>query len=232
MRIKYLFPIILFLFMLVSSSHGLMLIAGNTASTGGASCSSDSFTDSDSTALATHDSNWTQVNATYPIANLEINSNLCEPTGEYVLASAYYDDATCGTGDAYSKGTTWDKDDGSRTMNICTRMSADHLGYCADLSLPSAGEWTRLTFYRDGTQISYQDGFTLPQNTTYTIYLKAVTNGSQVDLSAWIDSTAGAADATYSDTNAARLLTGCSGIESRTSSSYVPTIDDWSNCPW
>lgn len=51
---------------------------------------SDSFTNSDSTGLESHDSNWGSYTATFVVTALEINSNICEPETDYTNSGARY----------------------------------------------------------------------------------------------------------------------------------------------
>ena len=106
---------------------------------------SDTFTDSDGTALESHDANWTSVNATYPVTNCEINGNVCEHEAAWRRSGAYYAGSSEDTSEIVFVG-------GVSTLkrSVAVRMGADQRGYGVVPDVVVGANFTRVSVAANG----------------------------------------------------------------------------------
>lgn len=109
---------------------------------------SDSCTDADGTALATHDANWTQVNSTYAVANLKIASNKCTTTSNFAQGSAYYNASSVDTSQIVMKAATSAI---SGAKFVAVRMGSSQFGYSAAFATASGGNWTVMVIRKNNS---------------------------------------------------------------------------------
>ena len=111
---------------------------------------SDNFTGADDTALETHDSNWTSINATYPVSNLEIISNTVRHEAIWQLSGAYYNGSSVDSSQIVFKAGT----NGSQSRNVSVRAGSDQRGYSASLTTISSGNYTYFNISKNGAWLS------------------------------------------------------------------------------
>ena len=111
---------------------------------------SDNFTGADDTALETHDSNWTSINATYPVSNLEIISNTVRHEAIWQLSGAYYNGSSVDSSQIVFKAGT----NGSQSRNVSVRAGSDQRGYSASLTTISSGNYTYFNISKNGAWLA------------------------------------------------------------------------------
>jgi hypothetical protein len=188
----------------------------------------DTFTDSNGTALTDHDGNWTDPGLTnMDIANAEINNNLLESTGVSQRWAAYYSNSQ--NEDQMSQALIKGADGESTALHIAVRMASGVAGYAVVFDSRgggSAGNWTDLYIYKDEV---FWAGGSLADDYAYaddhTLKIEAAGNAS-VDLDYYVDG-----NLEDSDTDSSSPLTGGEpGV-------YLPTfkpvinsrLDDWTD---
>ena len=130
------------------SATATLTIAVNTVS------NSDIFTDTNGTTLASHDANWTGVNATYPVTNGRIQSNIFEHASTFQRTGAYYAGSTSDSSSIVIKtGST-----ALSKRNVAVRMGSNIRGYAATFSARSGGNWTTVSVTKDGTFYASKSG--------------------------------------------------------------------------
>ena len=111
---------------------------------------SDNFTGADDTALETHDSNWTSINATYPVSNLEIISNTVRHEATWQLSGAYYNGSSVDSSQIVFKAGT----NGSPARNVSVRAGSNQRGYSASLGTISSGNYTFFNISKNGAWLA------------------------------------------------------------------------------
>lgn len=189
------------------------------AATGGGGLS-DSFTGTDDTPLATHDSNWVNANSTYTVANLEIISNTVRPTGVWNTAGARY----TGGGDisqiVYKGGRSGD----GSIAYAAVRMNGTTLGYGCYLDGASGGNWTGLNIQKNGNWMENLTTGTWSQSADHTIRVRA-SGTSPVTIYCSID---GGAEYSVTDSTSP-YTTGLPGFVAYPDGTMANAVfDDWS----
>lgn len=155
---------------------------------------SDSFTNDDDTALATHDSNWGDLGG-WNVSDLEINTNQVQGATDFTWCGARY---TTSTEDVcqivFKTGTTI-----ATYQRVHVRATGSHTGYSAAFGGGSGGNWTDLTFYKNDSFLAGTGGYTISQASDHTMKITAADNGGNVDLELFIDTVS---ELTTSDTSA------------------------------
>lgn len=190
----------------------------------GLNAASDSCTDTDGTALATHDANWVSMDATRVVGNLQINSNQCRGTGAFSTGGAMYSTSTVDTSQilvlAYS--------DSSLLKNVCVRAGtgagADKSGYCIRLNTIVGANWTAVTSIKNGAFFGGASGFTAATASDHTLKI-TVTGAGTVTIHYFVD-----AVEIGSDTDASPLAAGNPGFfELGNGNQATTNFDDWTD---
>lgn len=91
---------------------------------------SDSFTGADGTPLATHNSAWVDVDASFPVANLQLPNNTVWGIGPWVDGGALHSASIADTSQIVIKASLYDQN-----KYVCVRATAGSShGYCANFN--------------------------------------------------------------------------------------------------
>jgi len=142
---------------------------------------SDAFTDDDGTGLEVHDANWTSIDATHVVTNIEINSNLAEAEGNYKRFGAYYDGSAEDTSQILKKA--FNSSDG---QGPTTRADTDELGYSIMLTGGSGGNWTVIQVNKSGNYLGDTGSVSYAQASDHTMKI-TVSGTTTVTIDYWID---------------------------------------------
>lgn len=184
----------------------------------GPSTYSDTFTGTNGTLLATHDSNWVQINSSYPIAQATIQSNMGS-VANYQSSSGFYNASSSDISQLLFKGLPAST---NIEKNICVRAGAAEFGYAVRISY-AAGSKTYLTIYKHN---SYFGDITLTGtlNTTLDHTMKLVASGtSTVTIALTID---GVYQGLVTDSSSP-IVSGHPGWYVAGSHAATATFDDW-----
>lgn len=193
---------------------------------------SDSFTNSDGTALSTHDSNWVDVDSTYNVGNLEINSNRAEGTGVWVLGGAIYSNGQGADQESEmvlvggGNQVTDDRHIGCRMDN--GRTAPATRGYSALLGGGDGTEWDTVFLNKSGGWLATvtTTGGPWAYADDHTIKL-TVSGSSTVTLSVEVDSSSVGSDKTDSSSPHTDGEPGFYINDSGTIANY--RVDDWTD---
>lgn len=122
------------------------------------------------------------------------------------------------TGDQKVTCTGFDVSDDSAWQRVCARINATPNFYMAELTSGGA-----IDLYRyDGGSYTLLAASSKSLSGSYSVYLQAVTNGSQEDLECQADATGAV---TYSDTSGSRISSGVGGFGCYDTESTTDGID-------
>jgi len=201
-RIIYVLSLAILLCASVAWGRMGVLTLGSTPAITGASTYSDSFTNSNDTALATHNSAWASASASYVVSNLEIIGNAVTTTSTYAVGGAYHQTSTSDTSQIVFKGLS----NTSQSVNkyVGVRMDGSSLGYNAGMISLSAGNWTAIAIRENTTQLSTTcTGLSIAADADHT--LKIVASGTTtVTISVYVD---GSGTATCEKTDSSATIT-------------------------
>jgi hypothetical protein len=146
----------------------------------------DSFTDADNMALATHNALWASPGSTYLVTGFKISSNAVQTTGTFTTAGAYHTSSVSDTSQIVNKALS----NTAQTVNkyVAVRMGSATLGYAGRVTL-SGGNWTTAAFSKNGGGLgSSCSGLSYAAGSDHT--MKIVASGtSTVSLTLYIDGT-------------------------------------------
>ena len=184
---------------------------------------SDSFTDADDTALATHDANWGDCGSTYVVANCEIIGNAARGTNAWVTFGGRYTTSSADSSQILESANA----DPNAFVFVCVRASASSLGYYLRFGGPSGGNWTTVNFWKEGTGYIAvgSSGGPWSQATAHTLRLTA-SGTSTVRLTAYVDDV----DCGYYDDASSPLGSGNPGFAGYANGNHAnATFDDWTD---
>ena len=146
---------------------------------------SDSFTNTNDTPLATHNSNWTNANGTFVVSNFEITNNTATITGDWAIAGAMHSSSTSDTSQVVVKALTNTSQPINRYVGV--RMNGTSLGYNVYLSNFSGGVWGNLGARKDTAGLGVAcTGFGISAGADHT--MRVVASGtSTVTINVYID---------------------------------------------
>lgn len=184
---------------------------------------SDAFTDTNGTALFTHDSNWGHADSA--TLEPEIQSNYCIVAGDWNICKVRYTTSTEDTSEAVFRGHAGTL----RTQReVCVRMSTSVMGYGVTLTGVSGTDYTTMSFSKDGAWQSSVTGLTIDGTSDQTVKVTAEDSGANVIVRAylndveqgsWTDTTS-----VYASGNPGFHIEG-NGVGTREATS----IDDWTD---
>lgn len=148
---------------------------------------SDSFTNTNDTPLATHNSNWASASATYLVTALEITSNAATGTTTYANGGAYHTASTSDISQIVFKALT----NTTQTVNkaVGVRMDGTSLGYNVLPTSLSGGNWTALIIKKNTTGLGTAcTGLSISAGTDHTIKIKAEGTAT-VTVTVYVDGT-------------------------------------------
>jgi len=200
-----------------STTHSITMAALSTGN-------SDSFTGTDDTLLATHDSNWVNANSTYTVAGFELYSNTVRPVGSYDTAGARYNISTSDISQAVYKGG---RSGDQTTSYAAVRMNGTSLGYSCIFSGASGGNWTIVDVQKDGNWVAQAiTGGTWAQSADHTMRVRASGTGGTVTVYCSVD---GGSEGSYADSTAP-YTTGLPGLVGYADGTMInATFDDWTD---
>jgi hypothetical protein len=198
---------------------------------------SDDFTNTNGTALATHDSNWTAVGSwnsnTYGVSYAEIQSNECQINAQWQRIGAYYTASSEDTSEIVLKQVGTGNAVDMSKKRISVRMGSGVLGYYAYFGTPSGDNLTVINLYRgesggSGTYLNQASG-TWACTSDHT--LKVVASGTNpVLVSVYVDDVLEIDE--HSDSAAGRITSGSPGfvMEQWVNSTLSTSgFDDWTD---
>ena len=147
---------------------------------------SDTFTDSDDTLLATHNSNWVDIGSPYVASQCEVISNAIRVVSDYPHCGVMYNTSSSDVSQIVVKAYT----DQTVEKGPCVRAgngAGDQLmGYCAYLLNASGGNWTEATIYKSGSYLGAFTALSYAQASDHTLKLTA-SGTSTVTLELFVD---------------------------------------------
>jgi hypothetical protein len=143
----------------------------------------DSFDDSDSTPLATHNSEWTSIDGSHVVSNMEINSNVVETDANWRTYGAYHASSTSD----YSQIVFVAQTSANVLRNHAVRAGASQLGYSVSLQEISGSDFTKIALLKNGSFLAYLDtGLTVDSASNHTLAVEA-SGTTTVTITAWLD---------------------------------------------
>lgn len=145
---------------------------------------SDSFTNSDGTALATHDANWASVTGFTGAVTIQSN----QARGPDFANSAW-------------RYTTSSSDDsqivkkaqaalGNNRYGVCVRMGSASIGYSLRLRTLSGGNFTEAAVYKHTTYVASSTGITISRLSDITLRIQATASGGDQQIRIWVNGAA------------------------------------------
>jgi hypothetical protein len=191
-----------------------------------AAAHSDTFTAANNTALATHNSDWADMDSgMYLVSNIEIYNNQVRPLSASTPAGAMNSASGSDTSQmlvkAYSDTSVW--------KYICVRAGLTggtyKTGYCITFNAASGGNWTRAGIYKGGTLVQNSSAISYSQASDHT--LKVTASGTNpVTVNGYID---GVLVVTYSDSSSPYGTGGHPGFLISPNGSNTVYMDDWND---
>jgi PKD repeat protein len=192
---------------------------------------SDDFTDSNGTALESHDAKWTMITTTYDVAHMEIQSNICQLESGETYGGAYYDDSQSANQMCQA---VWKAASSSASKNktICVRMANDrgdtsNYGYEATFGFYSGGNWSRVYIRKNASDQTFASG-TWSAASDHTVKISVVGSGqNNVYVSVWVDGNLEIDS--WQDTEVATINDGNPGFRINNLAVSDSLIDDWTD---
>lgn len=141
----------------------------------------DSFTNSDGTALSTHDAAWTKGNGY--TGSVTIQSN--QARGPDFANCCYYYSGSGQTSSEIVKKAYSAL--GNNRFAVTVRTSNSTLGYNLRLRGLSGDNFTEAAVYKNTTYVASSTGITVSRLSDITMKITATTNGSDQDIRIWIN---------------------------------------------
>lgn len=142
----------------------------------------DSFTNSDGTALATHNANWSLAASLTDTAS--INSNAVRNTTGFRNVAYYYSASSADNCQFLKKGNSGMS--GVR-HNVCVRANATRFGYALRLST-TGGTHDAWTVTKNNVQCGGGNlTSTIADTADYTMLIRATANGGNQEIRVWIN---------------------------------------------
>ncbi|MBM2827743.1 MAG: hypothetical protein HW408_275 [Actinobacteria bacterium] len=142
---------------------------------------SDAFTNTDGTALSTHNANWGQLGG-YVLADLTIVSNQVR-IAAWGESGARYTASSIDLSQAVQEAVS----EVNHHTHVCVRASASVKGYHFKLLEISGGNWTTLTAYKDGAWLGATT-VSISAGVTHTLKITA-SGTSTVTIKCYVDNT-------------------------------------------
>lgn len=140
---------------------------------------SDSFTNTNGTALGTHDANWTVLSGRTSAG--EIQSNAAQALGGFQNWGAYYSGSSEDTCQAVNKATT------IQYKAVCVRGGSSTLGYALSFATGSGGNWTLCWVMKNGLfHANVSTGGPWSQASDHTMKI-TVSGTTTVTIDSWVD---------------------------------------------
>ena len=176
----------------------------------------DNFTNTNGTALDTHDANWTV--AIGSISPAEIQSNRLQ-VNSFSDRYYYYD----GSAEDYAQvtlvGGTFQRDCGP-----AIRLASGSRGYRLTFEVGTDPDYTRIAIYRENTRVAFLNISALDSSNDIELRLVGTINGSDLDLEGFIDDVS---TITYTDTTP--LAAGNDGIAMSNGVGGISLFDDFTS---
>jgi hypothetical protein len=217
---KTILTILITLYMSVPCYAGGMMMGGGVTAVAPTGYSDD-FTGTASTPLATHDANWTSMDAAWPVGAFILSGDSTVlPNAAYNNASAYYAGSASDTSQIVYKGQTHCR----VGSYVAVRAGAASFGYSATFEGLTGGNWTVMDVRKNGTNQAYPTIANADCTVDHTI--KIVASGtSTTTITVYVDGTA--AGSTYQDSSTP-ITSGHPGFYSGTGQYPVDQIfDSW-----
>ncbi len=145
---------------------------------------SDSFTNSDGTALATHDANWATVTSFTGAVTIQSN----QARGPDFAASCYRYTASSADDSQVVKKAHAAL--GNNRFGVCIRAGASTIGYSLRLRGLSGDNFTAAAVYKGTTYVASSGAISISRLSDITLRIQATTNASDQDIRAWVNASA------------------------------------------
>ena len=184
---------------------------------------SDTFTDSNGTALESHDAKWTSIGGAYVVTWREINNNIAEHEATWKTSGCYYDD-----GQSEDQECQMVLVGGSSSANrhVCVRCDAGVRGYGVHLGGVSGANFLAAYFTDDGGWRQTHNG-SWATASSHTLKVVATGNADVVvdmyinDMGTFVDQ--------WTDSDG-ELTGGHPGMWTSEASAVIDTrYDDWTD---
>ena len=182
----------------------------------------DDFNNTNGTALFTHNSDWAHADS--QVDEAEIQSNGCQPAGDWDLCAHRNTTSTEDTSEAVFVGHAGTLRE-ARSVNI--RMSATVEGYAVALTNISGSNYTGISIYREGVWQASTTSLSIDGTVNQTVKITAEVSGPNLVIRGYIN---GTEEVNWTDT--APLSSGNSGfvLEGGGAGTLEAVrIDDWSD---
>jgi len=186
---------------------------------------SDSFTDTNGTALTTHDSNWADADSTYVVANYEIQSNLVRGNNDFNYCGARYTTSSVDLSQVVFKAGSYPN---NAKYVIVRADGTTNRGYTFTFAGLSTDTFTSVTLRKNGTFLSGSGSKSISRLSDQTVKITA-SGTTTVTVKGFV---AGTEEITYDDSTSP-LSSGnpgfCALTDTAATLSDYTDMDDWTD---
>jgi len=184
----------------------------------------DNFTDTNGTALETHDAKWVNLSSTYPVTNIEIQGNVAQAESAWDQTGALYSDGQ--PADQSSEAVI---PGGSTSMRqkVAARITQNtDFGYAIYFSRITGSDYDRIYILKDNSWAAARTGSFGATADPHTLKIAVSTFGSDALIETWVDSSK---QTDWTDT-ASPLTGGLPGFYASGDSAVAQcSFDDWTD---